>query len=68
MNALSPYALPRDHREDLNISGEQTGQPTKQPFVSLLELVGEIYQVFLHSFIYSSNKKSNFMDLKMYMI
>lgn len=44
MNALSPYALPRDHREDLNISGEQTGQPTKQPFVSLLELVGEIYQ------------------------
>ncbi|KAM0920997.1 hypothetical protein ACQ4PT_007209 [Festuca glaucescens] len=44
MNALSPYALPRDHIEDLNISGEQTGQPTKQPFVSLLELVGEIYQ------------------------
>ncbi|XP_037446873.1 nuclear pore complex protein NUP205-like [Triticum dicoccoides] len=44
MNALSPYSLPWDHREDPNISGEQIGQPTNQPFVSLLELVGEIYQ------------------------
>jgi nuclear pore complex protein Nup205 len=55
MNALSPYALPRDHREDPNISREQIGQPTNQPFVSLLELVGEIYKVLLHSFIYHSN-------------
>ena len=56
MNALSPYALPRDHREDPNISGEQIGQSTNQPFVSLLELVGQIYQVLLHSFMYSSNQ------------
>lgn len=56
MNALSPYSLPWDHREDPNISGEQIGQPTNQPFVSLLELVGEIYQVLLHSFICSSSQ------------
>ncbi|TVU02504.1 hypothetical protein EJB05_51989 [Eragrostis curvula] len=44
MAALSPYGPPRDHREDPGGNGEQTGQPTNQPFVSLLELVREIYQ------------------------
>ncbi|KAK3156306.1 hypothetical protein QOZ80_2AG0105440 [Eleusine coracana subsp. coracana] len=44
MNALSPYGPPRDHREDPGSNGEQIGQPTNQPFVSLLELVREIYQ------------------------
>lgn len=44
MTALSPYGPPRGHREDLGRNGEQVDQPTKEPFVSLLELVREIYQ------------------------
>uniref|UniRef100_I1NYC7 Nuclear pore complex protein NUP205 n=1 Tax=Oryza glaberrima TaxID=4538 RepID=I1NYC7_ORYGL len=44
MNALSPYGSIRDHREDPSRTGEQIGQPTNQPFISLLELVREIYQ------------------------
>ncbi|KAG0532241.1 hypothetical protein BDA96_04G092100 [Sorghum bicolor] len=44
MTALSPYGPPRSHREDLGRNGEQDDQPTKEPFVSLLELVREIYQ------------------------
>jgi nuclear pore complex protein Nup205 len=51
MTALSPYGPPRSHREDLGRNGEQDDQPTKEPFVSLLELVREIYQVMLLSFI-----------------
>jgi nuclear pore complex protein Nup205 len=47
MSALSPYGPSRDHREDPGSNGEQIGQPTTQPFVSLLELVREIYQVSL---------------------
>lgn len=63
MNALSPYGPPRDHREDPGGNGEQIGQPTNQPFVSLLELVREIYQVLL-SRSYSEIKS---VDLKIYM-
>ncbi|PUZ74590.1 hypothetical protein GQ55_1G077200 [Panicum hallii var. hallii] len=44
MTALSPYGPPRDHREDPARNGEQGGQPTNEPFVSLLELIREIYQ------------------------
>ncbi|CAD6251488.1 unnamed protein product [Miscanthus lutarioriparius] len=44
MTALSPYGPLRGHREDLGRNGEQVDQPTKEPFVSLLELVREIYQ------------------------
>ncbi|RLN07047.1 hypothetical protein C2845_PM11G20510 [Panicum miliaceum] len=44
MIALSPYGPPRDHREDPARNGEQGGQPTNEPFVSLLELIREIYQ------------------------
>ncbi|OEL25614.1 Nuclear pore complex protein NUP205 [Dichanthelium oligosanthes] len=44
MTALSPYGPPRDHREDPGRNGQQIGQPTTEPFVSLLELVREIYQ------------------------
>jgi nuclear pore complex protein Nup205 len=51
MTALSPYEPPRGQREDLGRNGEQADQPTKEPFVSLLELVREIYQVMLLSFI-----------------
>lgn len=54
MTALSPYGPPRGHREDLGRNGEQVDQPTKEPFVSLLELVREIYQVMLLSFIQSN--------------
>ncbi|CAN6243490.1 unnamed protein product [Urochloa humidicola] len=44
MTALSPYGPPRDHREDPARNGEQAGQATNEPFVSLLELIREIYQ------------------------
>uniref|UniRef100_J3LAP2 Nuclear pore complex protein NUP205 n=1 Tax=Oryza brachyantha TaxID=4533 RepID=J3LAP2_ORYBR len=44
MNALSPYGSLRDHREGPSRTGEQNGQPSNQPFISLLELVREIYQ------------------------
>ncbi|WVZ77434.1 hypothetical protein U9M48_025299 [Paspalum notatum var. saurae] len=44
MTALSPYGPPQDHRQDPGRNGEQIGQPTNEPFVSLLELVREIYQ------------------------
>uniref|UniRef100_A0A0D9VDH3 Nuclear pore complex protein NUP205 n=1 Tax=Leersia perrieri TaxID=77586 RepID=A0A0D9VDH3_9ORYZ len=44
MNSLSPYGAPRDHREDPSRSGDQVGQPCNLPFISLLELVREIYQ------------------------
>ncbi|CAD6247641.1 unnamed protein product [Miscanthus lutarioriparius] len=44
MTALSPYGPPRGHREDLGRNGEQVDEPTNEPFVSLLELVREIYQ------------------------
>lgn len=47
MTALSPYGPPRDRREDPGRNGEQIGQPTNEPFVSLLELIREIYQVIL---------------------
>lgn len=51
MTALSPYGPPQGHRGDLGNNGEQVDQPTKEPFVSLLELVREIYQVMVLSFI-----------------
>lgn len=54
MNALSPYGSIRDHREDPSRTGEQIGQPTNQPFISLLELVREIYQVLFLTSIYST--------------
>ncbi|CAL4889322.1 unnamed protein product [Urochloa decumbens] len=44
MTALSPYGPPRDQREDPARNGEQAGQATNEPFVSLLELIREIYQ------------------------
>nr|CAB3449258.1 unnamed protein product [Digitaria exilis] len=44
MTALSPYGPPRDHREDPGRNGEQIGQASNEPFVSLLELIREIYQ------------------------
>uniref|UniRef100_A0A0E0JX12 Nuclear pore complex protein NUP205 n=1 Tax=Oryza punctata TaxID=4537 RepID=A0A0E0JX12_ORYPU len=44
MNTLSPYGSLRDHREDPSRTGEQISQPSNQPFISLLELVREIYQ------------------------
>lgn len=50
MTVLSPYGPPRDHREDPGRNGGQVDQPTNEPFVSLLELVREIYQVMLLSF------------------
>ncbi|KAG2656841.1 nuclear pore complex protein NUP205-like isoform X2 [Panicum virgatum] len=43
MTALSPYGPVRDHREDPVRNGEQGGQPN-EPFISLLELIREIYQ------------------------
>jgi nuclear pore complex protein Nup205 len=51
MTALSPYGPPRDHRDDPARNGDQAGQATTEPFVSLLELIREIYQVMLLSFI-----------------
>ena len=44
MTAFSPYGPVRDHREDPVRNGEQGGQPN-EPFISLLELIREIYQV-----------------------
>jgi hypothetical protein len=64
MNALSPYGRPQDHREDPGGTGEQIDHPATQPFVSLLELVKEIYQVSL-SHSYSEIKS---VELKTYMI
>ena len=46
MTALSPYGPVRDHREDPVRNGEQGGQPN-EPFISLLELIREIYKVLL---------------------
>ncbi|KAJ0987901.1 hypothetical protein J5N97_006257 [Dioscorea zingiberensis] len=46
MNALSPYVLvgPDDFRDDNGFGSQQHAQMNNQPFVSLLELVSEIYQ------------------------
>ncbi|KAG2649317.1 nuclear pore complex protein NUP205-like isoform X3 [Panicum virgatum] len=43
MTTLSPYGPVRDHREDPARNGE-VGQPTNEPFISLLELIREIYK------------------------
>ena len=47
MTTLSPYGPVRDHREGPARNGEEGGQPTNEPFISLLELIREIYKVLL---------------------
>lgn len=54
MNVLSPYILvgPDDFRDDNGFGSQQHAQMNNQPFVSLLELVSEIYQVSLFSSLF----------------
>ncbi|KAL4195214.1 hypothetical protein AMTRI_Chr05g72240 [Amborella trichopoda] len=46
MSALSPYSIGRSHdlRSDENLNLQQDIQTESEPFISLLELVSEIYQ------------------------
>lgn len=58
MNALSPYVMAGtdDYGNDPSFYSQQQAHMSNQPFISILELVGEVYQVlmilvFLDSFL-----------------
>lgn len=47
MNALSPYIMAGsdEFRDNPTFNSQQQEDMSRQPFISILELVGEIYEV-----------------------
>lgn len=53
MTALSPYIMAGadDFRDNPSFYLQQQAHMSRQPFISILELVGEVYQVQSFSFV-----------------
>lgn len=51
MSTLSPYVGGlHEHRQEIDVNSQEIVRSKSLPFVSLLELVSEIYQVCAYSF------------------
>ncbi|KAF8393226.1 hypothetical protein HHK36_021467 [Tetracentron sinense] len=61
MSALSPYLMAGSHDfiHDIDMNSQQATETSPQPFVSLLELVSEIYQ---HSYIHGPGTYAGLLD------